>query len=136
MKIVKLSTMGGTGKLTARRAASASDGFDEKLAVLKQRAKTDTQLVKKHLTQFIKRTFSLPDDVSVTTALLELGFEREIELHGEEDAQDLRRLHREVRDSRDISLWALLVELMQQDTEKHLSILRFVTRHTARSTAA
>jgi len=50
MKIVKLSTMGGTGKLTARRAASASDGFDEKLAAFKQRTKTDTQLVKKHLT--------------------------------------------------------------------------------------
>jgi hypothetical protein len=27
--------------------------------------------------------------VSVTTALLELGFEREIDLHGEEDARDL-----------------------------------------------
>jgi len=38
----------------------------------------------------------------VTTALLELGFEREIELHGEEDAKDLidrafRRLVKERR---------------------------------------
>jgi rubrerythrin len=50
----------------------------------------------------------------------------------EEDARELRRLHRELRDIRDTSLWTLLVELMQQDTEKHLSILRFVSRHTAR----
>jgi len=101
MNIVKLSTMGGTGKLTERRAASASDGFDEKLAAFKQRAKTDTQLVKKHLTQFIKRTFSLPDDVSVTTARWSSGFEREIELHGEEDAQDLieRAFRRVLKDA-------------------------------------
>jgi rubrerythrin len=48
----------------------------------------------------------------------------------EEDVRELKRLHRELRDVRDTSLWTLLVELMQHDTEKHLSILRFVAKHS------
>jgi len=94
--------MGGTGKQTTQHVASAGEGFDEKLAAFKQRAKAHTDVIKKHLKQFLGRAFSPPDDVSVTTALLELGFERQIDLHGEEDAKDLidrafRRLVKERR---------------------------------------
>jgi hypothetical protein len=33
---------------------------------------------------------------------------------------------------KDSSLWSLLVELMQRDTQKHIAILRFVTKHARR----
>jgi hypothetical protein len=47
----------------------------------------------------------------------------------ESDLADLKRLQRELRDVKDTSLWGLLVELMQRDTEKHIAILRFVREH-------
>jgi rubrerythrin len=47
----------------------------------------------------------------------------------ERDLHELKRLHRELHDVRDTSLWSLLVELMQRDTEKHIAILRFVREH-------
>lgn len=47
----------------------------------------------------------------------------------ERDARELRRLHKMVRDSKDTTLWELIVEIMQRDTEKHIAILRFVRRH-------
>ena len=53
--------------------------------------------------------------------------------HETEDARELKRLRRELRDSKDDSLTGLLVELMQRDTEKHIAILRFVRKHTRRS---
>ena len=53
--------------------------------------------------------------------------------HETEDARELKRLRRELRDSRDDSLTGLLVEIMQRDTEKHIAILRFVRKHTRRS---
>lgn len=46
------------------------------------------------------------------------------------DAQELKRLHRELRDVKDTTLWSLLVDVMRQDTEKHISILDFVAKHT------
>jgi hypothetical protein len=46
------------------------------------------------------------------------------------DARELKRLQRDLRDVRDTTLWSLLVELMQRDTDKHIAILRFVRRHT------
>jgi len=53
--------------------------------------------------------------------------------HENEDARELRRLQRELRESKDDSLTGLLVELMQRDTQKHIAILRFVRKHARRS---
>jgi rubrerythrin len=47
----------------------------------------------------------------------------------ERDIGELKRLQRELRDVKDTSLWGLLVELMQRDTEKHIAILKFVRDH-------
>ena len=52
--------------------------------------------------------------------------------HESEDARELKRLQREIRDTRDDSLNGLLVELMQRDTQKHIAILRFVRKRTSR----
>jgi rubrerythrin len=51
----------------------------------------------------------------------------------EHDARELKRLQHEIRDVKDTSLWGLLVDLMQRDTQKHIAILRFVREHTRRS---
>jgi rubrerythrin len=48
----------------------------------------------------------------------------------QDDAQELRRLGHELRDVKDTSLWSLLIDLMQRDTEKHIAILRFAKKHT------
>ena len=42
------------------------------------------------------------------------------------DARELKRLARELRDRKGHSLWPLLVELMQRDTRKHQVILKFM----------
>jgi hypothetical protein len=42
------------------------------------------------------------------------------------DARELKRLARKLRDRKGLSLWPLLVELMQRDTEKHRLILGFM----------
>jgi rubrerythrin len=47
----------------------------------------------------------------------------------QQDAQELKRLRRELRDVKDTSLWSLLVDLMQRDTQKHIAILRFAKKH-------
>jgi hypothetical protein len=47
----------------------------------------------------------------------------------ERDRAELKQLERELRDVKDTSLWELLVELMQRDTEKHIAILKFVRKH-------
>ena len=52
--------------------------------------------------------------------------------HEREDARELKRLQRELRDTKDDSLNGLLVELMQRDTQKHIAILRFVRKRTRR----
>jgi hypothetical protein len=100
-KIVGLPSMEGSAKTTSP-VPGAGEDFDQKLTAYKQRVKARTDAIKKHLTQFIGRTSSPPDDTCVTTALLELGFERQIDLHGEEDAQDLidRAFRRVVRERR------------------------------------
>jgi len=54
-------------------------------------------------------------------------------LHKEQqDAKELGRLQRELRDVKDTSLWGLLVDLMERDTQKHIAILRFAKKHTGR----
>jgi hypothetical protein len=45
------------------------------------------------------------------------------------DARELKRLQRELRSVKDTSLWGLLVDLMQRDTQKHIAMLRFAKRH-------
>jgi bacterioferritin (cytochrome b1) len=51
--------------------------------------------------------------------------------HEKADAKELERLRKELRDVKDTTLWALLVDIMQRDTEKHIAILRFVQKHTS-----
>lgn len=45
-----------------------------------------------------------------------------------DDAESLGQLRRQLRPVRDETLWRLLVELMQLDTEKHLRILTYLER--------
>jgi rubrerythrin len=47
-----------------------------------------------------------------------------------QDAEELKRLHKELRDVKDTSLWDLLVSNMRADTDKHIAVLEFVLRHT------
>jgi rubrerythrin len=47
----------------------------------------------------------------------------------EQDARELKRLQRELHDVKDTTLWSLLVDLMQRDTQKHIALLRFVKKH-------
>lgn len=49
-----------------------------------------------------------------------------------QDLKELKRLHRELSDVKDTTLWDLLVELMERDTDKHIAILEFVRRHARR----
>jgi hypothetical protein len=42
------------------------------------------------------------------------------------DERELKRLSRELKDLRGTSVWPLLVEVMERDTEKHQCILRFL----------
>jgi rubrerythrin len=46
-----------------------------------------------------------------------------------EDAASLKALSRQLRSSETGTLWRLLVELMELDTEKHLRILDYLKRH-------
>lgn len=48
-----------------------------------------------------------------------IGFETE-------DLRHLKRLAGELRPMRGLSLWPMLVETMERDTEKHLVMLRFI----------
>ena len=47
-----------------------------------------------------------------------------------EDERELKRLALDLRSSKDSTLWSLLVDLMQRDTQKHIAILRFVEKRT------
>ena len=42
------------------------------------------------------------------------------------DERELKRLSKDLRDLRGTSVWPVLVEMMERDTEKHQGILRFV----------
>jgi rubrerythrin len=54
---------------------------------------------------------------------------RELLAVEEADRAELRRLRKELRDYEDTTMWALLVDLMLLDTEKHTDILRFILTH-------
>jgi len=65
------------------------------------------------------------------TAAIAEATERFIAIE-QEDAAELRRLERHLRDMRDTTLWQLLVRTIAADTHKHLMILRFVRDHLPR----
>jgi len=44
--------------------------------------------------------------------------------HERADADELKRLRREVQDFEKTTLWTVLIEIMQHDTDKHIAILR------------
>lgn len=46
-----------------------------------------------------------------------------------DDHKQLRDLRRRLRPYADTTMWALIVDLMVLDTEKHMAILRFIERH-------
>lgn len=50
----------------------------------------------------------------------------------EDDLRELRHLYYELSDVNNTTLWGLLVELMERDTDKHIAILRFAYRHAKR----
>jgi hypothetical protein len=50
----------------------------------------------------------------------------------EDDRRELKRLHRELKLVKDTTLWDLLVELMERDTEKHIAMLEFARKHATR----
>ncbi len=64
-------------------------------------------------------------DPSRVTALTDQLLDRE-----REDARELRRLAGVLEELEDVTLWPLLVRLMQMDTQKHIAILEFVRRRT------
>ena len=47
----------------------------------------------------------------------------------ERDKKELRKLRRQLEPYADTTVWALLVDLMIHDTEKHARILRFILAH-------
>lgn len=46
--------------------------------------------------------------------------------HEREDAKELKRLRKALRDVADTTLWGLVVDTMMRDTDKHIAILRFI----------
>ncbi len=102
MKIVKMKSMGGSGKQTVQQAVDAGEDFDKKLAAYKQRMKAHTAVIKRWLARGIKQVEKPADYTSMSVALLELAFERYLDLHGEEDAHDLieRAFRRVVKERR------------------------------------
>ena len=44
----------------------------------------------------------------------------------QDDVKELQRLERELKDVRDTTLWALVVEMMKADNNKHQQILKFI----------
>lgn len=47
----------------------------------------------------------------------------------ESDLAALKHLHKMVKEAKDVTLWDLIVQIMQRDTEKHISILTFIKHH-------
>ncbi len=94
-------------------------------AELAESLKTEALLGKKPAVPYLD--FERSDAAAVRTATKTLTESEE------QDAKELKRLRRELRDIKDTSLWSLLVDLMERDTDKHLAVLRFVSDHTPAS---
>jgi hypothetical protein len=60
-------------------------------------------------------------------AVLELT--RRLIENEKQDAAALKRLRKELDDAADTTLWALIIDSMLLDTQKHLTMLRFVERN-------
>ena len=76
----------------------------------------------------------IPDldfDRADRTALLD-ATKRLIAEEGQ-DARELKRLQHGLHLVKDTSLWSLLVDLMRRDTEKRITLLRFVKKHAQNS---
>ena len=93
---------GGSANSATGLVPGAGEDFDKKLVAYKQRMKANTDAIKRWLAQGIKRAETPADYASMSAALLELAFERYLDLHGEEDAKDLidRAFRRVVRERR------------------------------------
>ncbi len=50
----------------------------------------------------------------------------------EADYRELKRLRRRLKPFADTTMWSLIVELMLLDTEKHMTILKFLEKHHGR----
>jgi hypothetical protein len=102
MKIATPPPTDDPGKQTPSLVPAAGEDLDKKVAAYKQRMKAHTDAIKRHLAHFIEKTTHPADGSCVTTALLELGFEQQLDLHGEEDAKDLidRAFRRVVKERR------------------------------------
>jgi rubrerythrin len=66
--------------------------------------------------------FNLSNRKAVLTAIDRL-LEKE-----NEDARLLKQLQHELRSVKDGTLWGLLVDLMQRDTQKHIAVLRYTKK--------
>jgi len=43
-----------------------------------------------------------------------------------DDAREIEQLSKKLKGVRETTLWGLVLELMQDDTEKHIKIVRFI----------
>ena len=50
----------------------------------------------------------------------------------ENDAGELKKLHRDLHSAPDETIWPLLIEIMELDTEKHIRILKGIEKHLTR----
>jgi rubrerythrin len=48
----------------------------------------------------------------------------------QQDNKELKALAKELKDLKDTTAWALIIEIMQADNAKHLRILNFIKDHT------
>lgn len=48
----------------------------------------------------------------------------------QQDNKELKALAKEMKDLKDTTAWALIIEIMQADNAKHLRILKFIKAHT------
>ena len=49
------------------------------------------------------------------------------------DAKELKQFAKQLKEVRDTTLWGLLVELMQDDTAKHIKILSFIRERAGKA---
>lgn len=75
------------------------------------------------------------DDVHATPALSPradralIEHTRKLRRAERDDHRELRELRKRLRPYADTTMWALVVDLMVLDTEKHMAILRFIEQH-------
>jgi rubrerythrin len=58
---------------------------------------------------------------------------RTLREYEEADRRELQELRRQLRPFEETTLWALVVQMMILDTEKHATILKFLERHARRA---